>query len=355
VNSIGWSWTEVTPSWNANDDNRLLAKLREAFLGSSFDLGVFLGTGHQSLQTIGETALKLVNCVRLLKKGRFLDASHALGNSGYNHQISKKRKRNLVGIQSSYNQLLNPLDPFEPSHINIYRNGKRVARKRNPLAPRKNKVPAAGGGFYDLSTPQSCISSAWLELQYGWKPLLSDLKTGAEALAESTRTKRKRYFSSLRKEGKDTDVRMNLSSNFISASKCLSFRSRRLIAYVEETNVPTMRSLLDPLPVLWELAPWSFIADWVIPIGEYLYVRGMASRVTGTFVTTELIYRKASSFVKDGGIYRFPGNNFTRLIFNRTVSTTLTSRFPTVKPLGSVASWAHAENALALLQQTLHR
>ena len=30
------------------------------------------------------------------------------------------------------------------------------------------------------------------------------------------------------------------------------------------------RSFTNPLTVLWEVTPWSFVVDWAIPIGRYL-------------------------------------------------------------------------------------
>jgi hypothetical protein len=62
----------VSPSniWTSNDDIQLLAKLQERALGHEFNLGVFLGEGHQSLALIGDSATRIYNSLRKLRRGR---------------------------------------------------------------------------------------------------------------------------------------------------------------------------------------------------------------------------------------------------------------------------------------------
>ena len=97
-------------------------------------------------------------------------------------------------------------------------------------------------------------------MQYGWRPLVQDLKGGAEALAESTRPKRKRYFAQAKASLPSGYCTLNTGTGWIANSiKPEIVASKRIVAYIEEQNVPTMVSLLDPLTVLHELTPWSSV------------------------------------------------------------------------------------------------
>lgn len=119
------------------------------------------------------------------------------------------------------------------------------------------------------------ISSQWLSLQYGWKPLLSDvydIVTDAHKRELSTAV----VFRASSKT-----VREGVSSS----SWCLSpvyneqvgrYKSTGIVKYmvrVRPNSVlaePAALGFTNPLTVLWEVTPWSFVVDWFIPIGRYL-------------------------------------------------------------------------------------
>lgn len=45
-------------------------------------------------------------------------------------------------------------------------------------------------------------------------------------------------------------------------------------------DLPGRFGLLNPLEVIWELVPFSFVADWFLPIGDYLSALDASSRFT---------------------------------------------------------------------------
>jgi len=124
-------------------------------------------------------------------------------------------------------------------------------------------------------------------------------------------------------------------------------------------NVAQLSGLTDPASVLWELTPYSFVADWFIPIGNYLAARSLASALTGTFVTTKTrrVFCAYEGLANtDNGIVRTvyttpPKGNCALINVTRTVSTSLNVPVPSFKTLDKVASWKHCANAVALLVQ----
>lgn len=109
----------VSQTWTANDDLRLISKLREKIGGSSFNAGIMLGEGREALQSITNAATRIYWGYRAARQGDFRSA-----------------RRYLV-------------------HGN---DRKKLEAVRSP-------------------------ASNWLELQYAWLPLLADAQEGAEFLA----------------------------------------------------------------------------------------------------------------------------------------------------------------------------
>jgi hypothetical protein len=82
--------SDVTyPPWDSNMELQLLGRLRTVVAGSEFNLGVSLGTAHQSLQLIGDAAFRIAKSLRHVKRGNFAAAYHAV--SGNEHLPGSKR------------------------------------------------------------------------------------------------------------------------------------------------------------------------------------------------------------------------------------------------------------------------
>lgn len=117
------------------------------------------------------------------------------------------------------------------------------------------------------------IPQKWLEMQYGWKPLLSDVYGSVDALA-------RRDNSDWRVTGKGS-VRVNLgNAKSISHNPGYTDVSVRgwkgcfvRIDAVPENDMLKALSALgvtNPAVIGWELVPFSFMVDWFLPIGQYL-------------------------------------------------------------------------------------
>lgn len=306
MNVIGPYFPPLAP--DANFQIALVNKLGEAMTGSDFNMAVFLAEGHQTVKLIADAAFDLAKMYTYVKKGKVRKA------------IAILEKRNLFP-------------------------------KRKFVSTRR------------FAKGRGAVANNWLQLQYGWLPLLSDMKSGAEKLAHYMSTPASRRYTvtkrlSLNQEDADVPVchRYGTYSN--------TFR-RRIIAYVsEDLSLPALSGMMDPELVAWELLPFSFVADWVLPIGDYLQARALASKLHGTFVTTDFSRQYAGNFA--GGDSPYPnkgsstrrrvicssGSLVERVTMTRSVSSYIAVPMPNVKPLSKVASWQHCANAIALVVQS---
>lgn len=290
----------ASPDWDSNDDLAMISKLHERVQGSTFNAGVFLGEGVKSLKLITNTALTLSRALSSLRRGEW----------------------------DRLDQILRPPRKRPAIRVNLQKGTERRE------APR---------GVDSMST-------RWLEAQYGWMPLLQDMEGAAQSLAkilnfpmvQRYRVRKKRFFNVLSPSP---------SSAYFPDSHGVT--RVQLIARVSEVSVPTLVGLTNPLSVAWELVPYSFISDWVYPIGEFLAARSLAQALTGTYVRTRVDRWSTGKpqITNPLVVGAMPAYQRKMVTMTRTVSNSLTVPTPSFKPLEKVASVKHCISALALLQQ----
>lgn len=188
--------------------------------------GVLLIELKETLGLVSQTILTIVEIIRALKKGRFDLAVKALLDRGDN--VPSKAK---FAVRNYSKQL-------------------------------------------DIDFPK-WFANAWLELQFGWKPLLADIHSLSVDVTDKLNGD---YFPTVSIKGHSGFVKANYSTLFnnhnvrinegfgaVSSSVTALFR-------IEDSNLELLQAfgLLNPLSVAWEVVPFSFVIDWFAPIGNYL-------------------------------------------------------------------------------------
>ncbi len=215
-------------------------------------------------------------------------------------------------------------------------------------------------------------SNTWLELQYGWKPLLSDVYGACDQLAK-TLYGGGMFFetsgsASNQKGFSDSSWRPSMSGALARsgfARGTASFRSTYKVRYrVNSQRFADANAvgLTNPLQLVWELLPYSFVVDWFLPVGQFLSTLDATvgySFVSGTYTSKTfglIVYQATFVEARDTGGY---DNNGT-LFFERHrdgKSRTLLSGFPAPqfpRPKNPFSS-SHLTSALALMQQAFGR
>lgn len=195
-------------------------------------------------------------------------------------------------------------------------------------------------------------SGTWLELQYGWKPLLSDAEEAAKYLGQASTGFR---------PGRETATRNFLLQTDHASRGTFVWYSKRVVVggiRVAFTGSPVDHFLPDIVSVpqvLWEKLPYSFVADWFVPIGSYLDALKTSRSLVGQFIRTT---RLQTVWSGEQSIYgplseRLVGLEYSkRFQFQREVLGSLTPPPPLkIDSLREALSPARAANAVALLVQ----
>lgn len=195
------------------------------------------------------------------------------------------------------------------------------------------------------------VSGRWLELQYGWLPLLSDVHESAKAFAaisDPPRTSRITVTTRL-EDRVDTSAS---PSNYSGFGKRVN--THRIIYLIEESlSMSRSLGLVDPVGIAWELVPYSFVLDWFIPIGTYLDNLNIIPTLTGRFIVTDTCHIQSSGEVKNLFYYKGATASWDQLRITRTVTAGLTASRPAFKSLDEAMSPKHIWNAIALAHQKI--
>lgn len=200
------------------------------------------------------------------------------------------------------------------------------------------------------------VSGLWLELQYGWKPLVSDVYSGMQFIEAQTAGPRSIEFEE-RVSKKISQEVSNSPPEYSIVAEGVVSRTYR-VEYTEGLSTPRSLGLLNPAAVLWEKLPWSFVIDWFIPVGTYLDVIGSIPYVEGWLYRTD--FSRASANYRGGyrvsGVYTYQGGgvNYSSVAVKRHAPTKIGSgliKAPTLAALEKAFSIGHIKNAAALVWQ----
>lgn len=197
-----------------------VTKLLDRIKNQKFNFAQFWAERDQTINLIASTARKIAASYSALRRGNIVDAGKV-----------------LTGIRPS----------------------RRIRR-----------------GFRVETDADRAAAQAWLEMQYGWVPLLSDIKGAVEALNDGIQSDLKLIRSSGKGSAKEFYTIESAGPNGSRATtkveteyqvKYTSFHRIR----AQATSMSTSLGLQNPLSLAWELVPYSFVVDWFLPIGEYLH------------------------------------------------------------------------------------
>lgn len=285
--------TVLPVSWSSNDEIALLGNLAKTVRGHEFNLAVAAGEAGKTLELVTSTLMKFYKSIRLIRRGNLTGAARLLTGSPKRHRDHKS----------------------------------------------------------NLTTAD--VSDAWLEMAYGWTPLLQDVYNSSHAYAKLTAGPRTKTF---RVAGyKSASVTEETSPGYWGWNKKARIVRAYEVTLIEDMTAARSLGLLDPLSLAWELTPFSFVADWFIPIGNYFEDLNAIPNLSGSCNLLDF-YRRSGVGYPIHSAYQGCTGKYTVIDMTRSPAQPLSSLnvpFPEFKPLPEALSLRHLENGLALLRSVL--
>lgn len=195
------------------------------------------------------------------------------------------------------------------------------------------------------------LANSWLAYQFGWKPLISDLHAATELAANRLRSGIKKSVN--RSATVEARTMTNGGGSFGYAWFYETRRSRKLAHYqIRDESLAQLAQvgITNPALLVWELVPYSFVIDWMFPVGNFLASLDALVAVSNLKVTvTDYQFKSIESSYICGETD--PVQSYTRQSA-RTVQSTLGLPRLTYEPSKSLTA---VLNGLALLGQLKSR
>lgn len=201
---------------------------------------------NKTARSVVKTATRLYTSMRALKHGDFLGFTTALG--------------------------ITSQEPGAKKRFN-----KRYAKAKSRDAQEHRYTDTSFNTTTTVTRMSSFQSETWLEYKYAWKPLLKDVFDHAKALAELNieRQHAIRFAygkAATERSAQSTFKDPNPGWNSTQVSK--ETRAVKIGVWYRlqnnQLNTFIQLGIDNPMEVVWEVIPLSFVADWFIPVGEYL-------------------------------------------------------------------------------------
>jgi hypothetical protein len=300
----------ITPARKFNLDNEAKQRVLEKIRDTDVNLAVVYGERERTLKLLTNSVKRLGVAYSHAKRGDLVGAANALGlNFTHSSRGSPRRRARSIRNVSS----------------------KQVGS----------------------------IARGWLELQYGWRPLISDIYGSMKQLEQSLSTRKEFVIVKAKKK-----IEEDFSYPIVSADYKDTVHSRETytsLVTVKMTRGSTVLrtlselGLTNPALVVWELVPFSFVVDWAVPISSFIsqldstlgwnHFSSSITRITDRTATLERTSAGPSGYTYHHCFGEASSSDFA---FSRTGLGSFASLFslPVIKNPLSVE---HALNALALL------
>lgn len=188
---------------------KALSNLLEKYKQSDFNLAVTVGESREAWHMIADRMLGFSEALRQTKRGNLTGALRALGSS---KRPSRKAQRKL---------------------------------------------------------DSGDVSGSFLELQYGWVPLMHDIYNASE-LINKPYIPKPTLRTSVHSDGPERETYLSKYQSYSKTHK--NERSVYHIARLSTSEIgwAVRLGLINPVTVAWELTTLSFVLDWFLPVGDLI-------------------------------------------------------------------------------------
>lgn len=303
--------------------------------GSSNSFLYSPSTGPQNPVTYWEVPTRLQNLAILDLYSNMAEAKVGVG------QMLAEVQKTSAGVLQPLSQLINAV---------------RSARRLDWVGTLK----ALGIKRHNWRANAKNVGARWLEVSFGWIPLLNDIddlvqnaiRPNYEPLRFTVRGKKWEELD------ETVDVPTSVGKRFYTRKGRRGFTASMVVevddAWFRAGNLYGIK----PLPLIWELSPFSFLTDYFTPIGDWLNAQSALDGLRFVSGSVSYLYDAQHQELFEGtwsqGRHDYnyhAASGFKIFNMNRTKMLKPPSASLALKT--PLTSWKKAGNMVALLLQTL--
>jgi hypothetical protein len=198
-------------------------------------------------------------------------------------------------------------------------------------------------------------------MRYAWQPAIQDAFEAAKAFEALSNGPRQKIFKASHRR----QIPIGMNTNYCSVNQVVTAQRTYMYEMYEELAAFRQMGLGNPLTILWERLPWSFVIDWFTPVGTYLSLIGQVPFMKGRWSRTSSIRNATSGkYPMDRNVSALfnydpsgPNPDADFVVFNleRVISFSAPSvPRPTLRVAGAVQG-KRVGNAIALAHQVFLR
>lgn len=184
---------------------------------------------------------------------------------------------------------------------------------------------------------------AWLEFTFGWSPFIGDIYNAIDVMQTQ--------FPTIPVRGSATSTEVLTESNRWGwRRQAVRKVQARVVADLVITNpnllLANQLGLLNPAAVVWDIIPFSFVADWFLPVGKFIKTFNDQAGLTLLGQCTTLKHWITNN-ESDSGYWS--GENFATSV-KRIPGQFVKPEFPTKLKLPTGSLWLAATSVALAVQ-----
>jgi hypothetical protein len=235
-------------------------------------IGAALAEVNKSVEMVTTRLLQMGRVIRSLKKGRPQDAWYEIQQATGDRQVNTKLRKERQRRDSTKSSI----------------------ETRKTLSPWETR---------DQKSNKKNWASTYLEMHFGWEPMVQDIYDAVEVLQEPIKDVRIRAAAS-----RFVKSKVYIGGEWDGSSQWDYGRDYR-VKYgcdvaVANPNLwlANQLGLLNPLTIAWELVPFSFVADWFFNVEQFL---SFGTDFLGLTVKNEFTTDAISATINHRYVYRY--------------------------------------------------
>lgn len=284
---------------------QLVTDIRLKIQDGRFNAAVALAEGKETVNMVASNTVLILKAIAALKRKQFKQAALILAGA---RRLSRKNRRRLRNHRFREKYSANGLD---------------------------------------------ILSNRWLELQYGWLPLISDIKAAVDLFTKLQKPDRRPLYSVQRNLNWSESIEGEIPNGTYSGRINRSMKMKIFYTITDYNRViQSQLGLTNPLLILWEKRPFSFVVDWLVPIGPWLDSL-TATQGTSFFSGYYTVFEETNVRVQYDRRSSLQASSCSQDVTKRAYVRYPLKRFPLSVPyFKNPFSTGHVKNALALLWQS---